>query len=330
MTERRRDPLSGEWRTFAVHRQDRTFLPPADLCPLCPTRDPARPTEVAEPAFDIVVFDNRFPSMVDDPPGPSTPSTPLYRTAPALGAAEVVVYTDRHDATLAQLGRGRIRELIEVWADRYRILGTREGIRYVFVFENKGEAVGVTLHHPHGQIYAYPEIPPRVLSHLMEAKRHLAANGTCVVCDVVARELADQHRLVAQNRTFLAFVPFAPRFPYEVRVVAQRHATSLLDLTERERDDLAELLARVLPGYDELFGFSLPYVMSVHQAPTDDAEWLPVSHLQFEFTPLHRTATKLKYMAGSELGAGAFINDTYPEQTAAALRVALGRAAENR
>ncbi len=322
--------MSGEWRTFAVHRQDRTFLPPADLCPLCPTRDPARPTEVAEPAFDIVVFDNRFPSMVADPPAPSTPSTPLYRTAPALGAAEVVVYTDRHDATLAQLGPARIRELIEVWADRYRILGTREGIRYVFVFENKGEAVGVTLHHPHGQIYAYPEIPPRVLSHLMEAQRHLAANGTCVVCDVVATELADQDRLVVQNRSFLAFVPFAPRFPYEVRVVAHRHATSLLDLTERERDDLAELLALVLPGYDELFGFSLPYVMSVHQAPTDEAEWLPVSHLQFEFTPLHRTATKLKYMAGSELGAGAFINDTYPEQTAAALRHAVGRATENR
>lgn len=327
MTERRRDPLSGEWRTFAVHRQDRTFLPPADLCPLCPTRDPARPTEVAEPAFDIVVFDNRFPALVADPPDPVTASTPLYSTEPALGAAEVVVYTDRHDATLAGLGRDRIRELIEVWADRYRILGTREGIRYVFVFENKGEAVGVTLHHPHGQIYAYPEIPPRVLSHLQEAQRHLEANGTCVVCDVVAREVADEVRLVAQNRTFLAFVPFAPRFPYEVRVVSHRHATSLLDLTDRERDDLAALLAEVLPGYDSLFGFSLPYVMSLHQAPTDDAEWLPVSHLQFEFTPLHRTATKLKYMAGSELGAGAFINDTYPEQTAAALRGAVARAA---
>ncbi|MBW3649760.1 MAG: galactose-1-phosphate uridylyltransferase [Actinobacteria bacterium] len=326
MSERRRDPLSGEWRTFAVHRQDRTFLPPADLCPLCPTLDPARPTEIAESSFEIVVFDNRFPALVGDPSEPPTATTALYQTEPALGAAEVVVYTDRHDATLAGLGADRIRELVEVWADRYRILGARDGIRYVFVFENKGEAVGVTLHHPHGQIYAYPEIPPRVLAHLHEAQRHLKSNGTCVVCDVVARELSDQVRLVAENGSFLSFVPFAPRFPYELRVVPRRHATSLLDLTEPERDDLAELLGQVLPGYDALFGFSLPYVMSLHQAPTDDVQWLPVSHMQFEFTPLHRTASKLKYMAGSELGAGAFINDTYPEQTAGALRAAVASA----
>lgn len=323
MMERRFDPTTREWRTFATHRQDRTFLPAADHCPLCPTKDPSSPSEVPASAYELVVFDNRFPALVADPPPPSLPSSRFYPVEAARGASEVVVYSDDHHATLAELGADHIRRLVDVWADRYRVLGSRDEVAYVFVFENRGEVIGVTLEHPHGQIYAYPDIPPRPRAELDAGLGHLRRYGTCVFCDIVARERADRRRLIGQSAGFLAFVPFAARFPYEVHLTAQRHATSLLDLTDPERDALAQLLETVLRGLDALFGFPLPYVMSMHQAPTDDGPWQEVSHFHIELTPVHRTATKLKYLAGSEIGAGAFINDMTPEVSAAELRAAV-------
>jgi UDPglucose--hexose-1-phosphate uridylyltransferase len=324
VTERRFDPTTREWRMFAAHRQDRTFLPADEFCPLCPTRPGHPPTEIPLPAFDIVVFENRFPALVREPPEPSVAGTDLYPVAPSVGANEVVVYSDDHTLTLPDMPVGRIARLVDVWANRYSELGRRDDVAYVFVFENRGVAVGVTLHHPHGQIYAYPEIPPRARLELEAASAHLAEHGTCVFCDVVARERADGVRVVAGNRSFLAFVPFAARFPYELHVISLRHAPSLLDLTDPERTALAELLRTVLRGYDRLFGFPLPYVMSMHQAPTDEGRFQPVSHFHMEFTPLHRRADRLKYLAGSELGAGAFLNDIAPEDTAGRLRAAVG------
>ena len=317
MTERRRDPVTGEWRTFATHRQNRTFLPPADQCPLCPGV-----LEVPFQSFDVAVFDNRFPSLVASPPPPSITGVGVYDVAPAAGATEVIVYSDDHTATLATLGVERVRLLVDVWADRYAALGGRDEVAYVFVFENRGESVGVTLHHPHGQVYAYPEVPPLPARELVEARRHLDAHGTCVMCDVVGQELASGVRVVAENEAFVAFVPFAARFPYELHVVAHRHVPSLLDLSDPERDALAALLLEVVGAYDELFGFTLPYVMSMHQAPTSEDEWQTISHLHIEFTPFHRTESKLKYLAGSELGGGAFLNDVAPEDAAARLRAA--------
>jgi UDPglucose--hexose-1-phosphate uridylyltransferase len=327
MTERRWDPTLGEWRTFATHRQGRTFLPAADACPLCPTRDQGAPTELPRASYSLAVFDNRFPSLTAEPPEPTVPGSWLHPVEPTRGAAEVVVYTDRHDQTLADMDVAHIARLVDVWADRYAALGARDEVGYVFVFENKGEVIGVTLDHPHGQIYGYPDIPPRPLQELTAARRHQAEHGTCVWCDVVAHERAEGVRILASSASWVAYVPFAARFPYEVHLVANRHATSLLDLSDPERLALAQLLKTVLTAYDALFGFSLPYVMSMHQAPTDDGRWLDVSHLHLELTPVHRTADRLKYLAGSELGAGAFINDTVPEQTAAALRAAAARAA---
>jgi UDPglucose--hexose-1-phosphate uridylyltransferase len=323
--ERRRDPTAGEWTTFATHRQDRTFLPPADQCPLCPTRDPEHPTEIPRAAYEFVVFDNKFPSLTAAAVEPA-PVGGVYEVAPAVGAAEVVVYSDDHDLKLADMTTAHIARLVDVWADRYAELGRRDEVAYVFVFENKGEAMGVTLHHPHGQVYAYPDIPPRPLRELTAALDHFAAHGTCVYCDVVARERLDEVRVVCANESVVAYVPFWARYPYEVHVTMRRHCASLLDVTAPERLRLAEVLRAVLRAYDGLFGFPMPYVMSMHQAPTDDGQWQHVSHLHIELTPPHRTATKLKYLAGSELGGGAFINDTVPEETAAALRAVLERA----
>jgi UDPglucose--hexose-1-phosphate uridylyltransferase len=194
----------------------------------------------------------------------------------------------------------------------------------VFAFENKGEAIGVTLHHPHGQVYGYPDVPPRVATEMRAATAHLAEHGTCVWCDVVAAEEAAEDRLVVRGDAVTAYVPFAARYPYEVHLSARRHAGSLLDLDVGERTDLAQVLHSVLQAYDRLHGFSLPYILSVHQRPTDGGDWDAVSHVHLELTPLHRTATKLKYLAGSETGAGAFVADVRPEDAAARLRELLG------
>ena len=324
MTERRRDPTTGEWVTFATDRQDRTFLPPADLCPLCPTRDPSRPTEIPETSYDIAVFDNRWPALRARPPEPDLVGDALFAVEPAAGAAEVVVFTSQHASTLADLPVTRLAHLVDVWAHRYEELGARPEVGYVFEFENKGEAIGVTLSHPHGQVYGYPDVPPRVATEMASARAHLARTGTCVWCDVVTAEEADGARLVVQGAAFSAYVPFAARYPYEVHVSARRHARSLLDLDAGDRRDLAQVLHQVLRAYDGLYGFSLPYILSVHQRPTDGGDWDAISHLHVELTPLHRTATKLKYLAGSETGAGAFVADVRPEQAAQRLRQLFG------
>jgi UDPglucose--hexose-1-phosphate uridylyltransferase len=316
--ERRFDPVTGEWRMFAGHRQDRTFLPPAEFCPLCPTREGHPPTEIPQPAFDVAVFENQFPALVRRPPPPAVAGSALAPVAPSAGANEVVVYSDDHHLGLGDMDVARIARVVEVWTDRYAELGARDEVDYVFVFENRGVAVGVTLHHPHGQIYAYPEIPARMRQVLAAAVAH----GGCVYCDVVAEE-ASGPRVVARGGGFVAFVPFAARFPYEVHLAPARHVPSLLDLDGAERLELAGLLRTLVRGYDRLFGFPLPYVRAMHQAPTDGGGHEPVSHLHLEFTPLHRTADKLKYLAGSELGAGAFINDVAPEDAAARLREAV-------
>jgi UDPglucose--hexose-1-phosphate uridylyltransferase len=318
MSELRWNPQLREWVITATHRQDRTFLPPKDFCPLCPTRDPRFPTEIDRPDYDIAVFENKFPSLRRNPEPPSIDGTDLTPVRPAAGECEVVVYTSRHDATAADLTLRQLRKLIAVWAHRTAELGARPQVDYVFAFENKGEQIGVTLNHPHGQIYAYPYIPP-VLERETAAGAAHASTGGCLWCDMLAEELADGRRIVAETETWVAGVPFFARWPYEVHLTPRGHIGWLHEMTSAEVDDLARLLKVVALKYDALFGFSLPYIMAIHQRPTAPADYSSF-HVHFEFYPPNRTETKLKYLAGSEAGAGAFINDTLPEQTAERLR----------
>ena len=328
MNQLRWDPTLREWVAYATHRQDRTFLPPAEYCPLDPTKPGGFPTEVPREHYDIVVFENKFPSLSPDAPEPDEKGTALTPTAPGRGVCEGVLYSDDHEATLAGMSERRIRNLIEVWADRYAELGAREEVRYVFIFENKGEAIGVTLHHPHGQIYAYPFVPPRPKKELEAASEHRTeTGGRCLHCDLLSQEHEDRRRIVAKGEHFSAFIPFYAHFPFEAHVYSRRCAPSIADLEAEERRDLARVLKRLLVGYDALFGFSLPYMMVVHQSPTDGANYDGVAHFHIEFYPPNRTADKLKYLAGSETGAGAFIVDVLPEQTAQTLREAIEGAA---
>jgi UDPglucose--hexose-1-phosphate uridylyltransferase len=303
MSELRVNELRGESVVYAIHRQERTFLPGRDQCPLDATAPGQAPTEIPFPAFEIAVFDNRFPAF----------------EAPH-GAAEVVVYTDDHDASFGTLAPDRVEALMWVWRHRYLELGARPDVEYVLIFENRGVEVGVTLHHPHGQIYAYPFLPP-VPALEQAADERL---GGCAPCSLLADELTDGRRVILENDAVCAYVPYAARWAFEAHVVLRAHRRSVLDCTAQELRLLAAALQGVVRGYDGLFGRPFPYVMVVHQAPTGTTA--AGGHLHVEFYPPLRTAEKLKYLAGSEQGAGTFIADTVPEESAVTLREAIAGA----
>lgn len=319
MSELRWHPFLQTWVITATHRQERPHLPPPEYCPLCPTLPGAYPTEVPADHYEIVVFQNKFPSLRPDPAPPDVDGTDLYPVAPARGECEVVLYSADHFGALARESVSHLRNLVEVWADRFHELGGRPGIDYVLIFENRGDAVGVTLHHPHGQIYAFPFIPPIPARELAASREHFQRHGRCLGCDVVQEEQKDGRRIVHEDRHFIAFVPFFARYPYEVHVFPRAHRTALTDLTPRERWSLARTLKAVLTRYDALWGFPLPYMMVQHQRPTDGGAH-DHYHFHIEFCPLHRTADKLKYLAGSETGAGTFIVDAAAESFAERLR----------
>lgn len=319
MSELRWHPLLRQWVITATHRQDRTFLPPEDYCPLCPTKPGGFPTEVPREDYDIVVFENKFPSLRPEPPTPAVEATPLSGVEGARGVCEVVLYSPDHRASLASMPLARIRNLARVWQDRYVELGARDFVEYVFVFENKGEAVGVTLHHPHGQIYAFPFVPPIPAAELESARAHHQRTGRCLFCDTVAEERADGRRIVLEGERFVAFVPFFARYPYEVYLAPKAHQPSMAEWTAADREDLALVLKGLLTKFDALFARSFPYIMVVHQAPTRGGD-PHHAHLHFEFYPPMRAANRLKYLAGCEAGAGNFINDTLAEESAAELR----------
>ena len=319
MSELRFNPLLGEWLATATHRQERTFLPPPDFCPLCPTKTGGFPTEVPAETYDIVAFENRFPSLKSEPEAPAIASSELYPVRPSHGVCEVVLYSPNHATTLAREPVEQIYKLVMVWRHRFAELGDLDFVEYVFIFENKGEAVGVTLHHPHGQIYAYPFIPPVIEKEIAQTRKYKAEKGSCLLCDILKEERRFKERIVAENDSFIAYIPFFARYPYETHILPKRHLQALTDFSEQEERDLAELLKQVLSAFDALFELSFPYIMAIHSRPSDGGDY-DFYHFHIEFYPPLRTATKLKFLAGSEAGAGMFINDTLPEVKAAELR----------
>ncbi|SFP42197.1 UDPglucose--hexose-1-phosphate uridylyltransferase [Amycolatopsis arida] len=318
-SEIRRDPLTGEWVAMAAHRQTRTYKPPADLCPLCPTR-PGKPSEIPEPDYQVVVFENRFPSFAEDAagPGPTVDGSGLVPVEPGRGRCEVVCFTSEHDRSFAELSPRRVRTVLAAWADRTAELSRLAGVEQVFPFENRGEEIGVTLHHPHGQIYAYPFVTPRTERMIEVARAYRAEHGRHVLGDVLAAERASGERVVAAGECWTAFVPPAARWPVQVQLVPHRRVADLAELTEWERADFAEVYLEVLRRCDALYDRPLPYVAGWHQAPVRrdrDLCWL---HLEL-FSVL-RAPDKLKYLAGSESGMAVWVNDATPEQIARRLR----------
>jgi UDPglucose--hexose-1-phosphate uridylyltransferase len=312
------DPLFRTHTVIADHRQTRTYRPPADLCPLCPSR-PGLSTEIPAADYEVVVFENRFPSfslqaaetvpLVIEPP---------FRVAPGVGRCEVVCFTPEHAGSFASLTPRQARTVVDAWADRTCELAAEPSIEYVFCFENRGEEIGVTLSHPHGQIYGYPFVPPRFFIAAQSARRYRERTGDCLQCVLLAAELEAGRRIVTTSKHWVAYVPFAARWPYEVRVVPHEHVPDLPALGPAERDDLAVVYLDVLRKFDQLFDSPTPYIAGWQQAPAryERDQW----HLAAEILTIRRAPGKLKYLAGSESAAAVWINDVTPEIAAARLR----------
>ncbi|MFG2722361.1 galactose-1-phosphate uridylyltransferase [Streptomyces sp. NPDC048416] len=307
-SELRRDPLLGDTVVVASHRQGRTYLPPADACPLCPSRE-GRDSEIPAPDYDVVVFENRFPSLAGD-----------------SGRCEVVCFTSDHDASFADLTEEQATLVLEAWTDRTAELAELPQVQQVFCFENRGAEIGVTLGHPHGQIYGYPFTTPRTALMLRSLAEHRErTGGRNLFDDVVARERAEGTRVVLEGEHWVAFVPYAAHWPYEVHLHPKRRVPDLRALEDDARTEFPQIYLELLRRFDRIFGPGeppTPYISAWHQAPfrgegaLDRAEF----GLHLELFTIRRTSGKLKYLAGSESGMNVFINDVPPETAAERLR----------
>lgn len=299
--EMRTDPLTGDVIAYATHRNARTHLPPTNECPLCPTR-PGHATEVPDPDYAVAVFENRFPSFA----GP--------------GRCEVVCFTSDHETSFTALSVGQARLVVDAWADRTAALNARPDVEHVFVFENRGREIGVTLPHPHGQIYGYPFLPPRMNRLLDQARKHQAVAGSNLFADILAAERKDGTRVVGENSAWTAFVPEAARWPLEVHLYPHRQVADLSELTPEERGEFCLLYLDLLRRLDSLYDEPAPYIAAWHAAPVRiDRE---LGYLHLEVLSIKRAKDKLKYLAGSESAMGSFISDTRPEDVAEILREA--------
>ena len=311
----RYDRLTGEWVGIAGHRQTRIYHPPADQCPLCPS-SPTNASEIPSPEYDVVVFENRFPSFAGT--GPAAEVDGLFTTVPGIGRCEVVCFTSDHNTTFSHLTPARIGTVIEAWIDRTTALSLQQGIEQVFCFENRGAEIGVTLAHPHGQIYGYPFVTPHTTAMLRQVERHRAETGRNLFGDLIDGEIADGSRIVAQNEHWLAFVPFAGRWPVEVQIFPRAQVADLPGLTDEQKTALPPIYLEVLRRMEGMFDDTLPAITAWHQAPVHEGRddfWL---HLQI--LTIRRAPGKLKYLAGSESAMGAFVNDIPPEVAAERLR----------
>ncbi|MCW3978592.1 MAG: galactose-1-phosphate uridylyltransferase [Candidatus Bathyarchaeota archaeon] len=315
MSKLRWNPVSMEWVIMATERQERPVFPEGH-CPFDPGASEDVPT-----GYEMLAIPNKYPSLQREPPNLFSKADDFFRVAPARGICEIVLYSPNHDTVLEDEPVPHIKKVIDLWQDRYTRLGEEPFVKYVFVFENRGEVIGVTLPHPHGQIYAYSYIPAFIERRLEGSRRFYLEKGRCLFCETIAREKeASPSRIVVEDEHFVSLVPFWAKWSYEVNIYPKRHLRGLDEMREAEKGSLARTLKSVLLKYDGLFGFRLPFIMAMHQRPTDGAEEYDHCHLSIEFYPPHRSRDRLKYLAGSETGAGAHINVTSPEAAAEELR----------
>ncbi|WP_338779800.1 galactose-1-phosphate uridylyltransferase [Streptomyces sp. DG1A-41] len=309
-SEIRRDPLLGDSVAIASHRQGRTYHPPADECPLCPSEGD-RLSEIPDSSYDVVVFENRFPSLAGD-----------------SGRCEVVCFTSDHNASFADLSEEQAGLVLEAWTDRTSELSHLPSVEQVFCFENRGAEIGVTLQHTHGQIYAYPFTTPRTALMLRSVAAHKEMTGGENLFDaVLERELADE-RVVLEGEHWVAFVPYSAHWPYEVHLYPKRRVPDLLGLDEAARTEFPKIYLELLRRFDRIFGEGeppTPYIAAWHQAPFGALEEFDgVARedfaLHLELFTIRRTSGKLKFLAGSESGMNVFINDVPPERAAERLR----------
>lgn len=318
MAELRYNPLTKDWVMIASHRQNRPQMP-KDWCPFCPG------SGKVPDHYDVYEYDNDFPALSQNPPEPDDVASGVYRTAESYGKCEVILYSPEHTTTLAQLDEAHIRKLVDLWTERFAKIKEDENIKYVFIFENRGDVVGVTMPHPHGQIYGYPFVPKKLELELAASKEHMEETGKCLICDMLEEEVKCGKRVIIENDDFITFLPFYSEYPYGVYIASKRHLGTLLDMTESEKDNLANILKSTVGTLDSLFDYPFPYMMCMHQLPVNGEDASGYYHYHIEFFPPMRSKEKQKFNASSETGAWAHCNPTAPEEKAEELRAAYQR-----
>lgn len=328
MAELRYNPLLKDWTMVASNRQGRPQMPKDD-CPFCPGSG-----KVPED-YDVYQYDNDFPALSQHPPQPDDVATGLYQTAEAYGKCEVILYSPDHHASLSQLSVSHLRKLVDLWAERFAALAQDPAHQYILIFENRGPEVGVTMPHPHGQIYAYPYVPQKIRVELEACRDHHTATGSCLICDINREETSFQQRMLLETDSFVSYIPFFTDYPYGAFISSKSHTSNLLQFTSEERNDLAKMLKRVTAGMDALFDREFPYMMVLHQSPVNQdvanataptghfPDAREFYHFHIEFYPPLRSKDRVKYLASSESGAWAPCNPLAVEDTAPQLRAAI-------
>ncbi len=325
MAELRWHPLTKDWIMIASHRQNRPQMP-KDWCPFCPGPD----NDKVPKAFDVYEYDNDFPALMQNPPKPDDVETNIYKVRPAYGKCEVILYSPEHTVTLPELPQSHVRKLVDLWCERFEALRADEKIKYVFIFENRGAVVGVTMPHPHGQIYGYSVVPKKLELELQSCKEHHDETGHCLICDMIHDEVQDGRRVIFENDDFVVFLPFFSEYPYGIYIAAKSHKQYISEFTDSEKDNLAAAVRESAGTLDSLFGYTFPYMMCMYNGPVNaDEDSSDFYHFHIAFYPPMRSADKQKFNASSETGAWAHCNPTAPEETSKELREAYKRFKES-
>lgn len=315
MAELRWHPLTKDWIMINSSRQGRPQMP-KDWCPFCPGSG-----KVPE-HYDVYEYDNDFPALSQNPPVPDDVANDFFKTKESYGKCEVILYSPGHTITLPELPTEHIKKLVDLWVERFDALKQDEKIKYIFIFENRGEAVGVTMPHPHGQIYGYSFMPKKIQLELESSKEYFDKNGECLFCKMLKEEEKAKQRIIFENEYFSVFLPFFTEYPYGVYIMAKQHICAIDELDEKGKLALAQTLKETSGMLDCLFDFKFPYMMCMHNAPVNSGDTSDYYHFHIEFFPPMRSKDKIKYNASSETGAWAYCNPTCPEEKAEELRKA--------
>lgn len=320
----RYDPILREWvvvasnvnvrpvlgKTFTEDKEKKPYS-----CPFCP--------DAPEGAGNWVVkwVPNRFPSLVNDPNISFQNETIIdgfFKSRPGRGRCEVLLYTQDHKQTFGGLSISNIEALIDLWRDRLLDTMKDSELKYTFMFENRGEAIGVSLAHPHGQLYSFPFIPPKIKKMIDSASEYMVHNKRCLFCDILEVERKGD-RIIEENADFIAFVPFFAKWPFEVHIYPKQHVPYISDIDKPKINNFARILKHVVKRLDGLFGFTMPYVLANMNAPINSGE-VGYFHYHIEIYPPYRAKDRLKFLAGVELGTNAIINPVNPSDSAKQLR----------
>ena len=317
MAELRWHPLIKDWIMIASNRQGRPQMP-KDYCPFCPQFGNV-------PDYDVLKYDNDFPALSQNPPEPDDVATDFFKVKPSYGKCEVILYSPGHTVTMPELSDAHMKKLVDLWCERFDAMRSDEKIKYVFPFENRGDVVGVTMPHPHGQMYGYSFLPKKLELETDAAKEYYSEKNECLFCDMLKNELKENKRIIFQNEYFTVFLPFYCEYPYGVYIIANRHTDYMTNFTDDERMSLGLTIRDTVGMLDSLFDYRFPYMMCMHNAPVNMGDYSKDFHFHIEFFPPMRSADKQKFNASSETGAWANCNPTCPEETAEELRGAYKR-----